>query len=332
MGNNLQLYPKAYFNWIRLKWELDPAVPVEPWQVEDYRELSIETLFKRLSSLGLSLKEENFLMMAETYASPEELTHELWPKKESEMPVYLILFELWRRLLPEKASLSIFCDELDSRIRSYFKAPSQDHAIGNALQRLEELLEESTDLGESPRAIFATLSRHVAHDLEGFLFDYISDQIDARSDLEAAELIRIFYPYVADTACFDFLKARLLILMEPHEGNLAFKTLLKQMEEKPDLDLLLEMAAFLVHHGDPHLFQTAATLCLNQIQTEEDFQELLAIVADYYHFIEKEQVEEQIQAVFAKRLENSATASVKQNDQDLVFLRNLLEDEDWTKV
>jgi hypothetical protein len=102
MANNLQLYPKAYFNWIRLKWELDPAVPVEPWQVEDYRELSIETLFNRLSRLGLSLKEENFLMMAETYSSPEELTHELWPEKETEMPVYLLLFELWRRLIPEK--------------------------------------------------------------------------------------------------------------------------------------------------------------------------------------------------------------------------------------
>jgi hypothetical protein len=145
--------------------------------------------------------------------------------------------------------------------------------------------------------------------LEGFLFDYISDQIDARSDLEAAELIRIFYPYVSDTACFDFLKARLLILMEPHEGNLAFQKLLEKLKEKPDLDLLLEIAAFLVHHGDPHIFQTAAILCLTQIQNEEDFQELLAIVADYCHFIEKDQVEEQIQAVFAKRLELSTTAT-----------------------
>ena len=88
---------------------------------------------------------------------------------------------------------------------------TQDHGISNALQRLQELLEDSTDLGENPRAIFATLSRHVAHDLEGFLFDYISDQIDARNDLDATELIRIFYPYVKDVSCFDFLKARLLM-------------------------------------------------------------------------------------------------------------------------
>jgi hypothetical protein len=332
MVNNLQLYPKAYFNWIRLKWEHDPSSSIEPWQVEDYRELSIETLFARLASLGLSLTEENFLMMAEAYPSPEEFTHYLWPNKENEMQIYLLLFELWRRLLPEKASLSIFCDEVDNRIRFYLKDPSQDHGIANVLQRLEELLEESTDLGENPRAIFATLSRHIAHDLEGFLFDYISDQIDARNDLEAAELIKTFYPYVKDILCFDFLKARLLILMEPHEGNLAFKNLLDQLVKTPDLDLQLEIAAFLIHHGDPILFQKAAKLCLDHVKTEEDFQELLAIVADYCHFVEKDQTEEQIQTMFAKRLAFSPTAPLKTTDQDVTFLKNLLEDAEWAKI
>ena len=332
MTNNPQLYPKAYFNWVLLKWEHDSSFQIEPWQVEDYRELSIQTLFSRLASLGLSLTEENFLMMADAYSSPEEFTHTICADKENEMPVYLILFELWRRLLPEKISLSLFCDELDNRIRLYLKDSSQDHGISNALQRLEEILEDSTDLGEGPRAIFATLSRHIAHDLEGFLFDYISDQIDARTDLDAAELIRVFYPYIADVLCFDFLKARLLILMEPHEGNLAFKKLLEQLTANPDLDLLLEVAAFLIHHGDPQLFQKAAKLCLNRVQTEEDFQELLAIVADYCHFVEKDQIEEQIQAAFAKRMDLSPLAAVKASDHDVIFLKTLLDDPEWTKV
>lgn len=329
MANNLQLYPKAYFNWIRLKWEQNPSVPVEPWQVEDYRELSIDTLFDRLADLGLALTEENFLMMAENYQSPEELTHYLWSKKENEFPIYLILFELWRRLLPEKESLSIFCDELDNRIRLYLKDPSHDHGVSNALDRLQEILEESTDLGEGPRAIFSTLSRHVAHDLEGFLFDYFSDQIEARHDLEAAEWLKIFYPYISDVISFDFLNARLLILTDAHEGNLAFKKLLNQ---KLDLDLLLEMTAFLIHHGDPHLFQKAAHLCVNQIQTEEDFQELLAIVADYCHFVEKESAEEQIQSIFSKRLGKNTNASLKAGDPDLIFLRELLEDPQWAEI
>jgi hypothetical protein len=329
MVNNPQLYPKAYFNWVILKWEHNPSFQIEPWQVEDYRELSIETLLDRLKSLELTLTEENFIMMAEAYASPEELTHSIWPHQENEMPIYLILFELWRRLLPEKTSLSIFCDELDNRIRLYLQDSSHDHGISNALQRLQELLEDSTDLGENPRAIFATLSRHVAHDLEGFLFDYISDQIDARNDLEAAELIRIFYPYIKDVICFDFLKARLLILMDPHEGNQAMQKLLDKLT---DPDLLLEVAAFLVHHGDPSLFQKAAKLALSQVKTEEDFQELLAIVADYSHFVEKDKNEEQIQATFAKRLNIPATSAVNAADPDVIFLKDLLDDPEWAKI
>jgi len=329
MTNNLQLYPKAYFNWIVLKWEHNPSFPVEPWQVEDYRELSIASLLDRLAGLGLALTEENFLMMAENYQSPEELTHYLWSKKENEFPIYLILFELWRRLLPEKESLSIFCDELDNRIRLYLKDSSHDHGLSNALDRLQEILEESTDLGEGPRAIFAALSRHVAHDLEGFLFDYLSDQIDARHDTEATEWLKTFYPYVADTMCFDFLNARLLILIDAHEGNLAFKKLLSQ---SLDLDLLLEIAAFLIHHGDPHLFQKAANLCISQIQTEEDFQELLAIVADYCHFVEKESAEEQIQSVFSKRLAHNTNSPLKAGDPDVAFLRELLDDPQWAEI
>ncbi len=332
MDNRLQLYPKAYFNWARLKWEHTPSFSVPPWQVEDYRELTIETLLERLASLGLVLTGESFLLVAENYQSPEELTRYLWPKKENEFQIYLILFELWRRLLPEKNSLSIFCDELDNRMRLYLKDPTHDHGLSNSLQRLQEIVEESTELGDSPRAIFATLSRHVAHDLEGFLFDYISDQIDSRNDVEAAELLKNFYPCVSDAMSFNFLRSRLLVLIDPHEGNLAFVALLNQLEQAPDLDLLLEIAAFLIHHGDPSLFQKAAGLAVDHLKTEEDLQELLAIVADYCHFVEKEKEEEEIQAVFAKRLSNEGAAPVKITDLDIVFLRKLLNDTEWSKI
>lgn len=332
MANNLQLYPKAYFNWVRLKKENNPSLNIEPWQVEDYRELSLETLFQRLADFGISLSEENFLIEAEAYPTPEELTQTLGPKKESEMPVYLILFELWRRLLPEKISLSIFCDELDTRIGAYLKDPTQNHGISNSILRLEELLEEEVDTGENPRAIFTTISRHLGHDLEGFFFDYISDQIENKNDLEAAELLNTFYPFFADHAPFDFLKAQLLLITEPHDGNLSLQKLLEQLTGNPDLDLLLEITAFLVHHGDPHLFQNGARLCLDHLQTEEDFQELLAMVADYCHAVEKESVEKQIQNIFTQRIKNPGTASIKANNPDVILLRDILDDPEWVKI
>jgi len=299
-----QLYPKAYFNWLRLKKEADPSFSVEPWQIEDYRELSIEALFQRLSTWGLQLSEENFLMVAENYQSPEELTHFLWPQQENEFPIYLLIFELWRRLLPEKQSLSIFCDELDHRIKE-----GDESSLQNMLIRLEEILDENEN--ENPKAIFFTLTRHMSHDLEGFLYDYISDQIDKNNDLYASELLGSFYPYMSDLMWFNFLRARLLIKVDLHEGDLAFKTIL---EKTKDLDLILEIASFLVNHGDPHLFQKAALLALDHLETDEDFEELVATVADYCHFMDKDQEEK----------------LVKKADKNRI--RELLNDPEWVKI
>ena len=39
---------KALYNLLRLNWLRDPSLDVEPWQVEDYRHLELETLYERL--------------------------------------------------------------------------------------------------------------------------------------------------------------------------------------------------------------------------------------------------------------------------------------------
>jgi hypothetical protein len=173
------------------------------------------------------------------------------------------------------------------------------------------------------------LERHVAYDLEGFLYDYIADQVEENNDLEATELLNTFYPYVSETLWFDFLKARLLILIDPHEGNLAFQKLL---EQKLDVDLLLEISAFLVHHGDPSLFQKTSQLAFNQIETEEDFQELLATVGDYCHFVEKEDEESKIQSLFAKRMKQSSVKVFSPKDPDALFLQKVLDELQRTEI
>ncbi len=311
------IFTKAYYNWL----SLHPEKVTAPWEVEDYRELSSATLFERLNELGLPLSEENFLLLAETSHSPEELTQSVCPQDENKGPIYLILFELWRRLLPEKETLSIVCDELDYRIHFY---PSEDKNISNILERIIEILEESD---QDPKAAFLTICAHVGHDLEPFLFDYISDQLDAHS-----ELIKSFYPFISDPIWFDFLQARLLIEIDSHEGNIAFTELLKKLEEAPDLDLILEMAAFLVHHADPILFQKTCQLSVDYLETEEDFQELLAIVADYCHFVEKDDDEEQLQARFTKRQDIPLDRPIDSNDPDLLLLGEILKNAEWFKI
>jgi len=325
-----QLFPKAYFNWLRQQWETDPKTAVEPWQVEDYREFLTANILERLNILGFSLTVEEFLQVSENFKSPEELTHQLSPEKPNQLPIYLLLFELWRRLLPDKQSISVICDELDYSIKLYMKEPMQEKVhLRNSLQRIEEILEKSVDDGQPPKASFDALQRHIAYDFEGFLYDYITDHIEEKNDLEAAELLNTFYPYVSETPWFDFQKARLLILIDPHEGNLAFQNLLSQNLE---IDLLLEIAAFLVHHGDPSLFQTTAQLALQKTETEEDFQELMASIGDYCHFVEKDNDELKIQKLFANRIERDPDQPFDRKDPDVLVLQEILSQLQQTEI
>ena len=125
----MQLRDIALYNLLKINWLEDPSIDVEAWQVEDYRKISYEELFERLEKLGISLTQESFFIYSENVSTPEQLLEFLWihddEAKEYDQ-AYLIIFELWRRLLPEKQSLSIFCDELDYRIELYDKKKLED--------------------------------------------------------------------------------------------------------------------------------------------------------------------------------------------------------------
>jgi hypothetical protein len=322
----MRLQTKALYNVLRRNWLADPSTFIESWQVEDYREFSTYEIFEQLEALGLSLSGENFLIYAENYTNPEELTDFIWTKKEHKDQVYLLIFELWRRLVPEKQSLSIFCDELDHRIELYEKdSEAQSSAMENMMLRLEEVLNENADEGKKPQSIFQTLSLYCAHDVETFLYEYISDEIDSGNTLYAAELLEDFYHYLSDVAWFDFLRARLLAATDPHEANIVIKSILEEIKDVPDLDLLLEMASFLTAHGDPHLFYQAVRQAFELILTEEDFQELLAIVADYYGCCDMEKEEKAIQSVFAKRSQRDLNAPLDKADKDIISFSNALD-------
>src|SRR5947208_7129015 len=114
---------RALYNLLRLNWLRDRSLPVEQWQVENYRNLPIETLFKNLTHLEINSDRISFLSLTEEFDNPEELTEAFFtdnspdPKKFDQ--AYLNIFELWRRLVPEKLCLSIFGDELDYQIDLY---------------------------------------------------------------------------------------------------------------------------------------------------------------------------------------------------------------------
>src|SRR5262245_463375 len=135
---------RALFNLIRTSWLEDPTLSVEPWQVEDLRAVPLQEVLDRLGKFNIHLTQESFEGFAENSDSPEELTEMLWVGEEDPErydQAYLLLFELWRRLLPQRASLSVFCDELDRLIDLYDQdLLENEEALQDGFAELERLL------------------------------------------------------------------------------------------------------------------------------------------------------------------------------------------------
>lgn len=322
---NMHLKRRAYYNLLILKTTHGQSLNVPPWALTCYRDSSIHDLFQKLDSLGFSLNEENFLLYAEGYDSPEALTDFLWTQDENKDWAYLIMFELWRRLIPEKPSLSILCDELDHQIEEYQQSRNTHVApIHNLLLRLREILDENVDEGGDPKIVFQNIGLYFAHDLETFLYHFISDRIDIRELIDATELIECFSPYLIETSWLDFLKARIVSLNDSHEGNLLFKKILETTRKSPDLDLLLELGHFLVHHGDPHLFQETTKQAFNLLSSEEDFQELLEVSGDYYDSMDMKHEAKKTSSILLKRKDIAPSQTLNRQDTDLDAFASLL--------
>lgn len=297
---------RALYNSLRMNWVLDPTIEVEAWQVEDYRSMPLDGLFERLDELDIRLDKASFIAFADSCDTPEDLTDALIHDDSAEGKfrdqVYLLIFELWRRLVHEKPSLSVLCDEIDYQIHLYDQGEiNATEAMTDTLANLQVVLDENTDEGANPRDAFACINSGCANDLETFLHDFISDRIDEDNDTYAAELIEGFKSYVRDPKWFSFLRARLVSPTDPGESNAIIKKLLGSKGGTQDLEFNLEMLAFLVTVGDKETFERLVKQTADLIRTEEDFQSLVSISADFYHRMDKDQIEKQLQALLKMR-------------------------------
>ncbi len=326
----MQMERRALYNSLRMHWLLDPSLHVEEWQVADYRLLSPEEIFKRLKKLGIQWDKEIFLAFAQNYDTPEELTDDVAAdqevKPEIQDQIYLLIFELWRRYVPEKMCISIFCDELDHLINRYdAEELSSLEPLEDALSNLELILEENSDQGASPIEIFSTLAQNCANDLETFLYDFIAEQIDQKNTAYASELLDDFSDYVSEVKWFEFLRARLLALKDPEETNLLVRQLLEQEKGQPDLEFHLEVLAFLVKDGDHELFLHVLQQSIPLIDSEDELQEILRLTKDYFHYLDKDQQEAGVQKILQKRLSKSHEEPIHNNDPDLAAFKALIQ-------
>ncbi len=323
----MQIQGKALYNLLRHNWLRNPAMTIEPWKVEDYRQIPLKELWKRLHEIGIDLDEKRFLVFAENCESPEELTECLWLKEsdvEGEDRLYLIIFELWRRILSKKQTLSLFCDEFDHRIDRYLENPEEvDELLQESFVELEDVLDQNTDEGRDPKDTFLLVSHYCAHDLESFLYDYIAQQIDKNNDLYASELLDGFYEYVQEQKWFDFLRIRLFFMTDSAQGSVILRRLIEQVQEDPELDLLLEIADFLLVKEEPELFFQAMVQACKLIECEEDFHEVALILADYFQSHSRPEAKA-LRDIHEKRSSYSPEEQVSASDIDFLFVQNLL--------
>lgn len=313
------LQTKALYNLLRLNAAEDPTVTAEPWALEDLRALTVEELFSRLEEQNLALDKGRFLKFAEQCDTPEDLTELLFSDERSDVekdPFYLLIFELWRRFLPEKQSLSIFFDELDHRIHLYDEDKLEsDELIQDALANLLEVLDENADMGVEPREIFDAISDYCAHELESFIFDYISDLLDSENEIYASELIDGFTSYLSDSTWLAFLKVRLLSFSDISSANAIMHKLL---EEKLEFALILEILRFLATRGEHQLFKIAVDKALPFVKAQEELSDILVSVADYYRRLDADELEAAVQKI----IDLQQTGKVR--SKDISSLQELL--------
>lgn len=321
----MKLQTKAIYNLLRLNAQETSGAEVEPWALENLRDVSMDILFQRLSVWGISLDKNSFTSFAGECDTPEELTELLLeesvsPKEHDQ--AYLVIFELWRRILPEKQSLSIFCDELDHRIFLYDRGSLEtDEPIQDILANLQEILDENQDEGEVPVEIFQAISEYCAHDIEGFIYDYITELLDSEDVGYAQELIEGFSPFLPESIWVLFLKARVLSFSDSSRGNAEVAQILDKYPDN-ETPFLFETLRFLSVSGEHRLFIAVIQKIIAQLETEEEFEELLEIAADYYRRLDQDEVEMAIEQLMKKR--SLKTFTFDPRDPDLkVFAQSL---------
>lgn len=283
----MEIERRTLYNLLRMNWLNEPSLAVQPWQVEDYRVVPLEKLFLRLQNQGFYLDRTSFLALADSLETPEDLTDDLFVEDdtdaETQDKVYLLVYEIWRRLVPEKLCLSIFCDELDHQIDLYDRGGINTlESIQDCLANLEIILQENIDGGGNPQEVFESINLKCANDLEDFLYDFIADQIDNKNHAYASELIEDFSPYVHDLKWFAFLQARVIAFSNGAHANTLIRHIIQEQSQEADPEFYLEILSFLAQEGDKDLFISLVKQTLPLITFEEEFQDLLMICAEYF--------------------------------------------------
>jgi hypothetical protein len=328
MDRQLPIEKKAYYN---LLWMTQGALATqEPqsWEIEDQRQISLADLFARLKAFGLDWDEAGFLKASQDFESPEKMTVGVIPLLNTESnktddkvfdQLYLLIFELWRRLLPEKVTLSIFCDELDHLIVAYDLGLIEDLLpIDQAISTLCRLLEAEAEVLNEPLEAFEHISRFLANDLEGFLFDWLNELVGQEYFEQASQKLGLLLPFVSDPKWFLLLKARLDLHTNREQATQDIRALLDETDAEPDLDFVFEMLSLAGELEDKGLFLQATRQALHLIRYEADFRELIALAIDLFETLQNPSIIVELESLEEERREIDLADPLSEQDPALL--------------
>lgn len=249
----------------------------------DFAVFSNKELFTRLEEFSFFLNEDTFIDLAKDRESPEEMYATLKAKKEEMPEMYLILFELWKRLIHDKKTISIFCDELDLMIHNYdLRRGENEEKLQEKIFLLQDILDAGVDAKQNPHEIFQLVSDYLAHDLESFIYDYIFELIEKDKDTLASELLDGFYPYIKELLWFDYLRLCLLFKNPGEELSRFFANFIESLMANPDPELLIEVLLLIQKQDCGQFFLTLFRFVVAKITNYGQLYELLDIAANFY--------------------------------------------------
>lgn len=319
----------ALYNSLRINWQSNPRMAVKPWQVENYRKLTFDQLFKGLEKFGVVLDKPFFLSLSEQVSSPEDFVEHLLEENEESVElydqIYLIVFELWRRLVPEKQSLGLFCDELDHQIEAFDQGDlAHFQETEDAISHLQAILEDNVEGGASPQELFRSIQENSAHDVESFLYDFIELQIENGNQGYADDLIQAFLPYVEEPCWLKFLALKIVSGNDLKKEEKLLHALIKEALEKKDPEFIFTLLFHLAQTGSLKEFQDLTKVLIPLLETEQDFQDLIEASIDFAHFKDADKEEKELNQLLLSRKSVNAEAPFDRKDVDLATLNQLI--------
>jgi hypothetical protein len=314
---------KAHYNLLKAQVAWDLSTPHESWMIEDLSSISDKELFERLEKLKVPVNGSSISHYLEEIETPEDfveaVTLETDPPEKVEQ-AYLILFELFKRHAPKGTSLSIFADLMDTSIQKYEADQGKNYKeILDQLKQLELILRENLSKAKNPVEVLEKVSRYFAYDIEGFIYDFIADLIDRSEEVQAEELIELFYDYLTKPYWFSLLEFYLKGANEDRLENLVDLAL-----ETKDFEFSLEVIHLLKDEEHERFFSLLSHI-VDFSKEEADFVELLTIAQEYFEEKDRTREMSEIRKILDSRSQIDEKRRIHPQDTGCLHFKKIID-------